>query len=68
MGLTTMNRAKTTGGGEKRAGLLSRTARGFGDVFFQLGISGPGRRWYKDSRCLSAKDKAVLDEELLGIF
>ena len=47
---------------------FARWAYGLGDVFFQLGISGPGRLWYKDSERLSAKDKSLLDEELLGTF
>ena len=36
------------------------------DASFQLGLSGPGKLWYKESQVLNAKDKAVLNQALHG--
>ena len=51
--------------GENR-GLLSRPFYLLKDDSFQLGLSGPGKLWYKESQVLNAKDKAVLNQALHG--
>ena len=53
--------------GTKR-GLLSRPFYLLKDASFQLGLSGPGMLWYKESQVLNAKDKAVLNQALHGFL
>ena len=53
--------------GAKR-GLLSRPFYLLKDASFQLGLSGPGKLWYKESQVLNAKDKAVLNQALHGFL
>ena len=53
--------------GENR-GLLSRPFYLLKDASFQLGLSGPGKLWYKESQVLNAKDKAVLNQALHGFL
>ena len=55
-------------GRTRKGGLIRGWARALGDVSFQLGISSPGRRWYRQSLRLSAKEKAELDIRMHGIF
>ena len=55
-------------GRTRKRGLIRGWARALSDVSFQLGISFPGRLWYRDSRQLSAKEKAELDIRMHGIF
>ncbi len=55
----------TAGRREKKAGWLIGLEHRLGDLFFQTGLSGPGRLWYKESRVLSAKEKVLLDEEFM---
>ena len=50
----------------KKRNLLSRPFYLLKDVSFQLGLSGPGKLWYKESQVLNAKDKAVLNQQLHG--
>ena len=50
------------------AGLLTRTVRLLKPGAFRLGLSGPGRLWYRDSTRLNAKERAVLDAQLQGIW
>ena len=47
-------------------GLLSRSVRLIKDGAFQLGLSAPGRLWYRDSAHLNVKEKAILDAQFLG--
>ena len=53
--------------GEKR-GLLNRQFHVLRDTSFQLGLSLPGKLWYRESQNLSAKDKAVLDAAMHGFL
>lgn len=52
----------------ERAGLARRLAIRIADLAFQLGISGSGRLWYRHSQAVSAKEKAVLDGQMLGVW
>jgi len=52
----------------KKRGPLSRPFYLLRDASFQLGLSGPGKLWYKESQDLNAKDKAVLDIALHGFL
>ena len=47
----------------KKAGWLAGLEHRLEDLIFQVGLSGPGRLWYKDSRVLTAREKVLLDEE-----
>ena len=50
------------------SGLLSRSVRLIKDGAFQLGLSAPGRLWYRDSTHLNVKEKAILDAHLHGFL
>ena len=53
--------------GEKR-GLLNRQFHLLRDTSFQLGLSLPGKLWYRESQNPNAKDKAVLDAAMHGFL
>ena len=55
-------------GSTRKGGLIRRSARALGEVSFQLGISYPGRLWYRESRQLSAKEKSESDARMMGFF
>ena len=55
-------------GKTRKESLIRGWARALGDVSFQLGIFSPGRRWDRDSRQLSAKEKAGVDIRMHGFF
>ena len=52
----------------KKRNLLTRSFYLLKDASFQLGLSGPGKLWYKESQVLNAKDKAVLNQALHGFL
>ncbi len=54
--------------GKQGTSLLSRSVRALKDGAFQLGFSAPGKLWYRDSTRLNAKEKALFDAQLQGIW
>ena len=52
----------------RRRGPLGRSFRALRDASFQIGLSAPGKRWYRESKDLNAKDKAVLDAAMHGFL
>lgn len=52
----------------RRPGLLSRSFHMLRDASFQVGLSLPGKLWYRESKTLNAKDKAVLDATMQGFL
>ena len=52
----------------KKQGPLSRPVYPLRDALFQLGLARPGKRWYRETQILNAKDKAVLDIALHGFL
>ena len=61
------NNRSTSIQGEKR-GLLNRQFHLLRDTSFQLGLSLPGKLWYRESQNPNAKDKAVLDAAMNGFL
>ncbi len=52
----------------RRPGLLDRSFHMLRDVSFQVGLSQPGKLWYKESKDLNAKQKAVMDAAMQGFL
>lgn len=52
----------------RKPGLLSRSFHMLRDASFQIGLSHPGKLWYRESQFLNAKEKAVLDAALHGFL
>ena len=52
----------------KKRGLLNRQFHLLRDTSFQLGLSLPGKLWYRESQNPNAKDKAVLDAAMHGFL
>ncbi|PKB73328.1 MAG: hypothetical protein BZY75_02500 [SAR202 cluster bacterium Io17-Chloro-G7] len=52
----------------RRPGLLGRSFHMLRDASFQVGLSLPGKLWYKESKDLNAKQRAVMDAEMQGFL
>lgn len=61
-----ITRATSTQG--KKLGLFGKSFHMLRDASFQIGLSHPGKLWYRDSPALNAKEKATMDAALLGLF
>ncbi len=52
----------------KKLGLLGRSFHMLRDASFQVGLSLPGKLWYRESRVLNARDKAAMDAAMQGFL
>ena len=48
----------------RHVGILGRSLNAIKSGAFQLGLSAPGRLWYRNSAILSDREKAWLDGEI----
>ena len=61
-----ITRATSTQG--KKLGLFGKSFHMLRDASFQIGLSLPGKLWYRESNVLNAREKATMDAALLGLL